>query len=180
MDLNGDLAVGILYGTDGGNVLVFKQATGTPTLYATPLVREYFDGYDPQGDLFADGFNGASNFELVELPKGGRKFVPIATSNTVEFPGSVQWDGSYLAVTDQIANDVYRYTVSGTTATLKDTVRLSGSSDCAQTWIVTGLMYCADAGNENGAVFNYPAGGSEIAVFKGNFDLPLGTVAAKN
>jgi hypothetical protein len=28
-------------------------------------------------------------------------------------------------------------------------------------------------------VFKYPAGGSAVAVFTGNFDLPLGTVAAE-
>jgi hypothetical protein len=35
------------------------------------------------------------------------------------------------------------------------------------------------AGNDNGEVFKYPAGGSPIAVFTGNFDEPLGVVAAK-
>jgi hypothetical protein len=70
-------------------------------------------------------------------------------------------------------------TVSGTTATLEGTVPLTGSSDCAQTWIVQGPVYCGDAGNDDGEVFKYPAGGSAIAVFRGNFDLPLGVVAAK-
>ena len=97
----------------------------------------------------------------------------------MKFPGSVQWDGKYVTVTDQEANAMYQYTVSGTKATLKGTVSFSGSSDCAQTWIATGIVYCADAGNESGEVFKYPGGGSPIAVFSGNFDLPLGTVAAE-
>jgi hypothetical protein len=62
---------------------------------------------------------------------------------------------------------------------LKGTVLLQGSSDCAQTWNVGSLIYCGDAGNENGEVFNYPAGGSIVATFTGNFDFPLGVVAAK-
>jgi hypothetical protein len=74
---------------------------------------------------------------------------------------------------------MYQYTVSGTTATLKGTVLLSGASDCAQTWIATGVVYCGDAGNGDGEVFKYPAGGSAIAVLTGNFDEPLGVVAAK-
>jgi hypothetical protein len=41
------------------------------------------------------------------------------------------------------------------------------------------LIYCGDAGNENGEVFNYPARGSIVATFTGNFDFPLGVVAAK-
>jgi hypothetical protein len=183
MDASGDLAVGIYDGTastTGGDVVIFKNASGSGTVYTTPLDEEFFDGYDNQGNLFADGFTGSrEGFALVELPKGSSKFVTITTSNSPDFPGSVQWDGTYLTVFDQIANATYQYTVSGTTATLKGTVSLSGSSDCAQTWIVQGLVYCGDAGNGDGEVFNYPAGGSPIAVFTGNFDFPLGVVAAK-
>jgi hypothetical protein len=180
MDSGGDLAVGV-YGTDGGgDVLIFKNATGSPTVYTTALDEEFFDGYDNQGNLFADGFTGdRSGFALVELPKGASKFVTIKTSNNVQFPGSVQWDGTYLTVFDQLANATYRYTVTGTTATLKGTVQLNGSSDCAQTWIVPGLVYCGDAGNDNGEVFKYPQGGSPVATLTGNFDIPLGVVAAE-
>ena len=64
-------------------------------------------------------------------------------------------------------------------ATLKGIVSFTGSSDCAQTWIVKGVVYCGDAGNNNGEVFNYPAGGSPIAVFTGIFDFPLGVTVTK-
>jgi hypothetical protein len=183
MDTNGDLAVGIYDGSasaSGGDIVIFKNASGSGTAYTTPLDEEFFDGYDPSGNLFADGFTGnRSGFALVELPKGSSKFVTIKTSNSPEFPGSVQWDGTYLTVFDQNANAMYQYTVSGTKATLQGTVLLSGSSDCAQTWLVQSLVYCGDAGNGDGEVFKYPAGGSAIAVFTGNFDVPLGVVAAK-
>jgi hypothetical protein len=177
MDTSGDLAIG---NYDGGQVIIFKNASGTGTVYTTPLDEEFFDGYDPQGNLFADGFTGdRSGFELVELPKGSSTFKTITTSNAVDFPGSVQWDGTYLAVTDQIANAIYEYTVSGTTATLKGTISLSGSSDCAQTWIVKGLVYCGDAGNNDGEAFNYPAGGSPAAVLGSGLPEPLGVTAAE-
>ena len=182
MNTSGDLAVGVLLGNSygpGGQVVIFKHATGSGTVYNTPLDREYFNGYDRDGNLFADGFGASYNFMLVELPKGSSKFVTIKTSNSPEFPGSVQWDGTYVTVFDQLTNQMYQYTVSGTTATLKNTIQLNGSSDCAQTWIVKGLLYCGDAGNNDGEVFSYPAGGSPIAVFTGNFDFPLGVTAAK-
>ncbi|MGA8100087.1 MAG: hypothetical protein WB810_15635 [Candidatus Cybelea sp.] len=182
MNTSGDLAVGILLGNSygpGGQVVIYKNATGSPTVYNTPLTKEYFDGYDPSGNLFADGFGPSYNFMLVELPKGGSKFVTITTSNAPEFPGSVQWDGTYLTVFDQLTNQTYQYTVSGTTATLKNTIQYTGASDCAQTWIVKGLLYCGDAGNNDGEVFKYPAGGSPTAVLTGNFDEPLGVTAAK-
>ena len=184
MNSSGDLAVGILYGSttlgSGGQVVIFKNGSGSGTVYTTPLDEEFFDGYDNHGNLFADGFTGArSGFALVELPKGSTKFKTITTSNSVGFPGSVQWDGKYVTVVDQYADAMYQYTVSGTTATLKGTVKLSGAGDCAQTWIATGVVYCGDAGNDNGEVYKYPAGGSPIAVLTGNFDEPLGTVAAR-
>ncbi|MGC2635516.1 MAG: hypothetical protein WA215_15060 [Candidatus Cybelea sp.] len=182
MNTSGDLAVGILLGNSsgpGGQVVIFKNATGKGTVYNTPLTKEYFDGYDPSGNLFADGFGSSYNFEVVELPKGSSKFVTIKTSNSPEFPGSVQWDGTYLTVFDQEAGATYQYTVSGTTATLKNTVQFTGTGDCAQTWIVKGLLYCGDAGNNDGEVFKYPAGGSAAATFTGNFDFPLGVTAAK-
>ena len=182
MNASGDLAVGVLLGNSdgpGGQVVIFKNATGSGNVYNTPLTKEYFNGYDPSGNLFADGFGASSNFVLVELPKGSSKFVTIKTSNSPQFPGSVQWDGTYLTVFDQHTSETYQYTVSGTTATLKNTVQFTGAGDCAQTWIVKGLLYCGDAGNNDGEVFKYPAGGSPTAVFTGNFDSPLGVTAAK-
>ncbi len=179
MDTSGDLAVGILDRPGGGDIVIFAHASGSGTVMTTSLTEEYFDGYDNQGNLFADGYNGSHRFELIELPKGSSTFQTITTSNTVQFPGSVQWDGQYLTVTDQGTELIYQYAISGTNATLKGTVSLTGSGDCAQTWIATGVVFCADAGNDNGEVFNYPAGGSPIAVFTGNFDEPLGTVAAQ-
>lgn len=182
MNTSGDLAVGVLCSDScgpAGQLVIFKNATGTPTTYTTPLNREYFDGYDPSGNLFADGQGSSYNFMLVELPKGSSKAVAITTSNSPEFPGSVQWDGTYMTVFDQLTDQVYQYSISGTTATLKGTVQLSGASDCAQTWIVKGLIYCGDAGNDEGYVFKYPQGGSPVATFSGNFDEPLGVVAAK-
>jgi hypothetical protein len=179
MNTSGDLAVGILGGSGSGDVVIYKNASGSGTVMSTPLAREYFDGYDNQGNLFADGFDGGYNFLLAELPKGGSTFKKIATSNTVTFPGSVQWDGTYLAVTDQLTNEIYRYAVSGTQATLKGSVRLTGAGDCAQTWIVKGLVYCGDAGNNDGEVFNYPAGGRPAAVLTGVFDFPLGVTVTK-
>jgi hypothetical protein len=181
MNTDGDLAVGILisdsYGSAGQQV-IFKKAKGKGKVYQTPLSRAFFAGYDPKGNLFADGFGESYNFMLVELPKGSKNAVTITTSNPIGFPGSVQYDGKYLTVFDQDSGSLYQYTVSGTTATLKNTVQLIGAGDCAQTWIVPGLLYCADAGNDNGEVFKYPAGGSPVATFTGNFEEPLGVTAA--
>ncbi len=139
-----------------GDIVIYTNASGSGTLIKTPLAREYFDGYDDQGNLFFDGFTSGSAFQLDELPKGSSTPRIITTSNTVQFPGSVQWDGTYLTVFDQLANKMYQYKIKGTKAILKGTVSFSGSSDCAQTWIAKGVVYCGDAGNDNGSVFKLP------------------------
>ncbi len=176
MNRDGDLAVGDLH---NGDVIIYPHAKGTGNAIPSPLFAEYFDGYDDKGNLFFDGFDINTNVLLEELPKGSNTVRSISTSNSIRFPGSVQWDGKYLTVFDQFANNFYRYTIKGSKAILKDTVSLSGSSDCAQTWIATGVVYCGDAGNDNGEVFDYPAGGPPVAVLSGNFDEPLGTVAVE-
>jgi hypothetical protein len=182
MDKNGDLAVGILYNDSkpgGGDVIIFPKGSSKGTAYPTPLDEEFFDGYDPDGNLFADGFTGdRSGFALVELPVGAKKFVTVTTSNAPNFPGSVQWDGTYLTVFDQTASAMYQYNVSGTKATLRHTISFTGDSDCAQMWNVGSLVYCGDAGNDDGEVYKYPGGGSPIATFTGEFDQPLGVTAA--
>ena len=130
-----------------GGVTIFHKARGKGKVISGPG-EAYFGGYDSQSDLFVDGFSSNHGFALVELKKGSSAFVTVATSNTVEFPGSVQWDGTYLTVTDQSAGAIYRYTVSGTSATLKDTVLLSGASDCAASWIARGLCLLRRCGQQ--------------------------------
>ncbi|HEY1429921.1 MAG TPA: hypothetical protein VGF18_10130 [Candidatus Tumulicola sp.] len=178
MNLEGDLAVGMLDGTDSGDVAIFKKAKGRPKFYKSSLTQEYFNGYDDKGNLFFDGFAGR-DFQLDELPAGSSTTKVITTSNTVQFPGSVQWDGKYMNVFDQLANQMYQYEIKGTKATLMNTITFTGSGDCAQTWIASKVVYCGDAALNDGLVFDYPAGGSPVATFVGNFDEPLGTVAAQ-
>jgi hypothetical protein len=159
-----------------GGVTIFHKARGKGKVISG-LGEPYFDGYDDQSNLYVDGSSN-HGFTLVELKKGTSAFVTITTSNTVEFPGSVQWDGKYLTVTDPEADAIYRYAVSGSSAMLKGTVLLSGASDCAQTWIVRPYVYCADAGNNDGEVFKYPSGGSPIATL-GGLDFPFGVVSLR-
>ncbi len=170
---SGNLAVTVL--ADGA-VIVFAGAKGSGTSFSTGLIEAFFAGYDAKGDLFVDGKNSGSAFQLTELPAGAKAFENITTSNSVSFPGGVQYDGKFVTVNDQENHVIDQYTVSGTTATLAGSVALSGSGDCVQTWIGKGVVFCADATNEDGEVYKYPAGGSAIATLTGSFDLPIGAV----
>ncbi|HEY2473664.1 MAG TPA: hypothetical protein VGI19_02575 [Candidatus Cybelea sp.] len=173
----GNLAAPIL---SNGDVVIFQHASGSGTTMTTRLFEAYFDGYDNNGNLFVDGRNDSLTFGLVELPNGSSTFENISISNTIEFPGAVQWDGKYLTVGDQEAHTIYRYTVSGTTATLKGTVSLTGASDCGQTWIGSGgRVFCPDSSNSQGEVYKYPAGGSPVAILTTNGYGPGGVVEVR-
>jgi hypothetical protein len=173
----GTLAAPIFSNGSTSTVVIFAHASGSGTDITTPLFETYFAGYDNKGNLFVDGRTTSLGFGLVELPKGSGTFKNISVSNTVSFPGAVQWDGKYLTVGDQEAHAIYRYSVNGTTATLKGTVALTGASDCGQTWIGSnGKVFCPDSGNSQGEVFKYPAGGSPIAILTTNDYGPGGVV----
>ncbi len=116
----GDLAATI----DNGDVILYHNASGSGTVMTTPMFEAFWAGYDNRGNLFVDGATKGPTSALVELPNGSTTFQTITTSNTIQSPGGVQWDGKYLTVGDLLARAIYRYTVKGTTATLKDTVNL--------------------------------------------------------
>jgi hypothetical protein len=176
---SGNLAV-TLYG-EGANVVIFSKGSGSGTSYRDGIGETYFAGYDDRGNLYVDGLLPYSHQAAVaELPSGASSFVPVTLSNTLGSPGGVQYDGKYMTFNDQDAAAIYGYkcsgTSSGTSCTLKQTVSLSGSSDCVQTWIGKGLVYCPDAGNNVATVYKYPAGGPAIATLSGSYDHPVGAV----
>jgi hypothetical protein len=173
-----DPATGNLAATSlsSGDVTVFTGASGSGTVMATPLSEAYFAGYDGKGNLYVDGLTANFTFGLVELPKGSSSFVSMTTTNNVELPGGVQWDGRYITVNDQDSHSMYGYTCSGTSCALAETVSLSGSSDCVQTWIEKSMVLCPDAGNDDLEVYNYPAGGAAISTLTASFSLPIGAV----
>jgi len=169
----GNLAESIL---STGQIVIFTGAKGSGTAISTPLIEAFFVGYDNAGNVFADGLNANDAFGLIEIPKGSSTAETITTSNSVTFPGQVQWDGKNITVNDQESHVIYQYTVSGTTATEVGSTPLTGTSDCVQTWIAKSIVFCPDAGNANGTVFKYPAGGSSIATLTAGFALPIGSV----
>lgn len=151
---NGDLATLGLYNT----VVIYKggQQSGAMSYYVPGY--PYFIGYDTEGNLFVDGFATYTVGSLLELTAGGTSFQSVSLPNALQFPGSVQWDGQFLAVTDQMSGDVYRYTISGYKANLEGTVSLSGALDCATTWIAQPYLFCGDVPKNELNVYRYPGG----------------------
>ncbi len=170
----GDLAATII---STGQVVIYTKASGSGTVSQSPLIEAFFDGYDKSGNLYVDGFNNAGGVGFVELPKGTNTWETLSTSNSIEFPGQVQYDGKYITVNDQEAHAIFGYTCSGTSCTLGQTTALNGSSDCDQTWIAKGYVICPDAGNVDGEIYKYPAGGSAVATLTASFSEPLASSA---
>ncbi len=169
-----DLAVSIL---GEGDVVIFKGATGSGTEISDGLESTYFVGYDPSGDLFADGISESGTVGLSELDSGSSSFHNVSLPNDLEFPGAVNWDGKYITVEDQEGEAIYGYTVSGSSATLERTVNYSDASDCVDGFIYKGSAFlCPDAGDENAKVYAYPAGGAPEDTWTGDFDLPIGAL----
>lgn len=167
-----DMAVTML---TSGKVVIFEGGKGTGTVYSTPLTAAFYDGYDDDGNLFVNGSNGHTAV-LVVLEKGRHNFKPVTVSSGSGISGNVQWDGKYLAVTDQDSQIIYRYKVRGTHLTLKSQVRLYGTRDCAGTWIGNGDLVCPDTLRNAVYIFKYPAGGSAIATLTGYFNWPSGAI----
>ncbi|HVN70166.1 MAG TPA: hypothetical protein VMU38_11025 [Candidatus Binatia bacterium] len=171
-----DLAVSyICADCSDGPVAIFKDERGTPASYDQPGVYLSFCGYDAKGDLFADGTNLSNDFALTEFAHGKTGFNELSVSQAIHNAGQVQWDGAYVAVEDLDQPVIYQFKVSGSTAKLKGTTRLSGSGTWGgQAWIdgASVIVPFAESGSNPSEVgfWKYPSGGSATKILKKGLD----------
>ncbi len=200
----GNLAVSVYAGSGStrGYVLVYPNASGTPTRYMNGKVRHFWSpGYDNGSNLFVETLTARTPFGLYELSAGGATLKKVSFSQTIHFAGGVQWDGKYLALDDQeyahvgseYFSGIYQVTVSNFKATLIGSTELTLSGSCTSTdvsqpWlpklgsgrtnpqamkVVGANSYCANAG-----FWNYPAGGTATKVITG-FGYPVGETVSR-
>ena len=147
----------------GGNVLIYKNASGSPTTYTDPeLPSPSYAGYDDKGNLFVAGQDPGGQFGFAELPKGKKKFTSITLNEPIEAPGGVQWDGTYVTTVNQQASPsvIYQFTISGSNGTEVGSTTLTRSDDLQQFWIQGGRVISPQGGTVE--FYNYPAGGQAI------------------
>jgi hypothetical protein len=163
----GDLAVANIspvYGSTSGNIAIYKNASGTGKFYTDSSVYLYYDcSYDGKGNLYVSGSDMNGNFKLAELPRNGTTFTNIAVHQQIYVPGGVKWDGKYLAVEDQGAgyrgSTIYRFSVSGSSATKVGATSLSGSSDVLQFSIYHHRVIGGNIGSSPNVMYwQYPSG----------------------
>ena len=139
----GDLAVTT---NSGGTVYVYGNAFGYPTAFSDAnFCSLMYDGYDKAGNLFVDGFDCANNFHYAELPAGSSTFTDITLNETPSSPGNVQWDGTYLMVSDQFPPVAYRFEFSLKGGKAVGATRFGSLYEVAQLWISRGSIIGPDS-----------------------------------
>ncbi len=140
----GDVAVTNFNGlaSDAGGVDVFAGGLGgSQSNYTNSnLFHLWPGGYDPSGNLFVQGTDYSGAIYLAELPAGQSTF-NFLSGLTIDFPGSVAWDGSYLAVTDQdyqynYTTMIYRVSVAGSKVTVVRGTDLTDNCYPFKHWMV--------------------------------------------
>jgi hypothetical protein len=178
----GNLAVGNIEttGDDQGSVAIYPDAQGTPTLYNDPGIdRIFFIDYDDAGNLFVDGRPySTGGFVLAELPEGSSTFMNISLDQSIGMPGGVQWNHNEIVVGDQQNPYLYRFRISGSSASEVGETALDGGDDVVQFYIDGGKVVGPNADTGNAMIWKYPKGGSATKTLSG-LSLPFGTVISK-
>ncbi len=174
VDLADDLAV-IEGNGSVANIVVYPGAKDQPTYYTDPAFETYLStAYDDQGNLFIIGEGPAPSrsFLLAYLAKGTSSFTNVAL-NTKISGAFVQWDGTYIAITNPAwlqhrGAVVYRVQVSGSTGYLVGTTkfnRLRGRN-AGNISLIQGAKIIVNYHQGKLGVWNYPAGGRAIGALK--------------
>lgn len=180
---SGDLA--ITWNKNGSStnyIAVYQHATGTPTLYGLKGTFVYYCGYDNKGNLFVDGqvgYNSQSTV-FVELPSGGTKLKNITLNRVFQHVGAVQWDGKYVAIGDDVAQNIYRFAISGERGTLKGTVSLGTATSVSQWWISGKRVIGPNGSNNTVYYWGYPTGGTPTKSITDGVLAPYGATVSKS
>jgi hypothetical protein len=172
VDCSVDPVTGNLAVANFGDVAIFSNASGRPTIYSDADIFEVFAcGYDDAGDLYVDGADHSLNFLVAELSKGSTAFSIITLHklpHTIYLSDGVKWDGKYLAVDDLDRSTIYQVEVRGSVGTVVGSTILTDGYSTGAFWFpnlrpgsgqeakkiigtkaYTGVNY-----------WNYPAGGA--------------------
>lgn len=166
-------------GSGAGGLDIFAGGlSGSQNNYTDSNLYRFFPpGYDPKGNLFVQAMDYSGAKYLAELPAGKKAFRRL-TGLTVGFPGSIAWDGAYLAATDQnyqynYLTAIHRFTVSGSAVTIVRTTVLTDTCYPYRNWMVAVQPFIGGTTRKKNAVvagnlncpnrenaFNYATGGN--------------------
>jgi hypothetical protein len=160
-----------------GDVAVYAQATGNPTMYhSSAFIAFTACGYDNASNLYALATTSSSPHQtaLARLASGSEAFQSLSVdakiSGGYRFVPSVQWDGKHMTVSSDSAQGhqklpilIYRLNVSGSDATVIGTTQLNSPRNLhgGQSWILGGKLFGTYyyKGEKYLAFWKYPKGG---------------------
>jgi len=164
----GSLAV---VGSAGGRSAVAIYANGrlSSTLYGGALTGYWSCAYDDEGNLLVETAPRdqamQSIVDLLELPKDGLRLRAIRWNGPRPArPGSIQWDGKYLAVkvtqSGPVPAAVFRYAVSAGQARFIGKSVLDSAGSATQLWLAGGKAIVPAAAGI--MIYSYPFGGAPV------------------
>jgi len=202
---NGDLAVTNIEdnGYNAGSVLIYKNASGTPTQIAcSGLAEYYFDGFDNNGNLAVDGQTLGGGYEACYGSESSLS--PLAIEGaTLYFPGTVVWSSAnkYWDFFDQDCQNIssacaYWMKISKGTATntgVTNFISEAGGPVCDLIQAVLspkGNLYVGGVDYEGGCdytqsgayTWNYPSGELPESVWQNSdyISYPVGAAITPN
>lgn len=161
-----------------GNVLTYSIRTGAPHEFSFPKIYHYFfAAYDDVGNLYVDGEARTSHrARLAELPRNGAALTPISLDHAVENPGALAWSDRELVIGDQKSNEIYRFSISGSNATLVGMAQLDHAKAVYQFGIAKDRIVATDSVRDAIGLWSYPSGGEPLRRTTDNLDQAAGIV----
>jgi hypothetical protein len=165
----GNLAVANYAGgpSNPGSVAIYRRAKGKATQHTISSIHRFFScAYDSSGNLYADGttYSKPPAFGFAELLEGAKKLkgITLDLALSSDYPGGVQWDGTYVAVGDYDNNTIYQFTIKGNKGTKVGSTPLLDAGEVFK-FLIRGSTVVVPSELSSGAAifyYNYPAGGS--------------------
>lgn len=175
----GNVAVANEYSHDytSGTIAIYNRTSARPRILTDPnIYRPEHCGYDDKGNLYVDGYTKGLDIDLDMLPARSTIFTNLTLEIALGNPGSVQWDGKYLALSDRVSNVIYQLEIAGSHANEVSSSVLNGVNYGLNAfWIVGGKVVGVSSIDELIGIWKYPAGGSaqRLVTVNGSYG-PLG------
>ena len=165
-----------------GDVAIYQDASGTPTLYSDPNIYNYlYCVYDTKSNLYVDGktYNGLDAF--TELANNSATFTDITLNPTISYAEDIQWKSGKLVVGNTYENNqIYWFKIKkGVGNAVGYPAALTHGYGVQQFAIYGKVLIGALPSYPNVSFWNYPAGGLPLydIGFGGNSE-PVGVVVS--
>jgi hypothetical protein len=163
--VSGNLAVANYAGatdSESGSVVVFREATGSGTIYRARGLFFYVGcSYGRGGDLFVDGQSSRFAPAIAELSPASKTFKRVALPSVIrgtELPGGIQWAGHRLIFGDVDQNKLFALDIAASRATVVSVTKLRGGNQIFQFTLFGRRLIAPNNGTGSVGVWLYPSG----------------------